>query len=82
MTHTSDPVREFMEAASVPRGASHASGTLERAEALLAAHPGVAGTDIYVAAVLGDGPPGPDGADAVAALEAAALIDRSLAETA
>ena len=38
--------------------------------------------EAFAGAVLGDGPPGPDGADAVAALAAAALIDRSLAETA
>jgi hypothetical protein len=54
MTHTSDPVHAFLEAASVPRDASHASGTLALAESLLAAHPEVAGSSIYTAAVLGD----------------------------
>lgn len=43
---------EFILAACVPRNA-HASGTLEAADAILAAHPEVAG-DIYAAAVLGD----------------------------
>jgi len=44
---------EFLIAASVPRSA-HASGTLEAADAVLAAYPDVAVGDIYVAAVLGD----------------------------
>jgi ankyrin repeat protein len=50
----SDPVAAFIEAACVPRDALHSSGTLERAEAILAAHPGVAHHDIYTSAVLGD----------------------------
>ena len=54
MTHTIDPVMEFLEAASVPRDASHATGTLEAAEAVLAAHPEVGGSGIHAAAVLGD----------------------------
>jgi ankyrin repeat protein len=49
-----DPVTAFLEAACVPRDAWHSSGTLERAEAILAAHPSVANADIYTAAVLGD----------------------------
>jgi ankyrin repeat protein len=49
-----DPVAAFIEAACVPRDASHTPGTLERAEAILAAHPEVAGADIYTAAVHGD----------------------------
>ena len=44
---------EFIVAACVP-SAAHSSGTLDDAEALLAAHPEVAADDIYVAAVLGD----------------------------
>jgi ankyrin repeat protein len=44
---------EFIVAASVPRSA-HASGTLEEAEAILAAKPEVAEHDIYAAAILGD----------------------------
>ncbi len=48
------PVAAFLTAACVPRDAWHASGTLERAEAILAAHPNVAGRNIHSAAVLGD----------------------------
>ena len=44
---------EFIVAACVARSA-HASGTLEEAEAILAAHPEVADGDISIAAVLGD----------------------------
>ena len=50
----SDPVAAFIEAASVPRDTLHSSGTLERAEAILAAHPDVASSNIYTAAILGD----------------------------
>jgi ankyrin repeat protein len=50
----SDPVAAFIEAACVPREASHTSGTLERAAAILAAHPEVAGNSIHTAAILGD----------------------------
>ncbi|HEX6751399.1 MAG TPA: ankyrin repeat domain-containing protein [Longimicrobium sp.] len=49
-----DPRAEFIEAASVPLDAWHASGTLDRAEELLAAHPRIADADIYTAATLGD----------------------------
>src|SRR5271170_4903307 len=50
----SDPVAAFIEAACVPRDSSHSSGTLERAEAILAAHPEVASTNIHTASILGD----------------------------
>ncbi len=50
----SDPVAAFLEAALVPRDVLHSSGTLARAEAILAAHPGVSHHNIYTAAVLGD----------------------------
>jgi ankyrin repeat protein len=50
----SDPRAAFIEAACVPRDSGHASGTLELAEAILAAHPGVATSDIHTAAILGD----------------------------
>jgi ankyrin repeat protein len=51
----SDPVEGFLVAACVPTdGAWHASGTLERAEAILKAHPKVAKANVYTAAVLGD----------------------------
>src|SRR5262245_38203682 len=52
---TGDALSTFMEAASVPLdGSGHASGTLDRAQEILAAHPEVATADIYAAAVLGD----------------------------
>jgi len=50
----SDPVGAFIEAACVPRDSMHSSGTLERAEAILAAHPEVASSNIYTTAILGD----------------------------
>jgi hypothetical protein len=49
-----DTVAAFIGAACVPRNAWHSSGTLERAEAILAAHPEVASSDIHTAAILGD----------------------------
>ena len=49
-----DPWPSFIEAACVPLDAGHGSGTLERAEAILAAHPEVASCDIHTAAILGD----------------------------
>jgi ankyrin repeat protein len=54
VTHAADPIAEFIRAACAPLDAGHASGTLERAEAILAEHPEIAGTNIYTAAVLGD----------------------------
>jgi ankyrin repeat protein len=54
MPSATDPAFDFLEAASVPRDAWHATGTLERAEALLAAHPSIATRDIFTAASLGD----------------------------
>jgi ankyrin repeat protein len=50
----SNPVAAFIEAACVPRDSLHSSGTLERAEAILAAHSQVASSDIHTAAILGD----------------------------
>jgi ankyrin repeat protein len=49
-----DPVAAFLVAATVPLDASHASGTLARAEAIRAAHPEVAGASLFTAAVWGD----------------------------
>jgi len=49
-----DAVAEFVEAACVPLDESHASGTLERAESILAQHPEIAGASIHSAAILGD----------------------------
>src|SRR5438067_2163453 len=54
LTNTADPVTAFIEAACVPLDGGHASGTLERAEAILAAHPEVESSNIYTAAILGD----------------------------
>jgi ankyrin repeat protein len=44
---------EFIIAASAPRSA-HPTGTLDEAEAILAANPEVAAADIYAVAILGD----------------------------
>jgi len=44
---------EFIAAACVPR-ADHASGTLDEADAILAAHPEVGAADVYAVAVRGD----------------------------
>jgi ankyrin repeat protein len=49
-----NPWAAFIKAACVPRDSGHASGTLEGAEAILAAHPNVASSDIHTAAILGD----------------------------
>ncbi len=51
----SDPVTEFLVAALVPRHGPHTGGTIDRADAIRTAHPGVASASIYTAAVLGDG---------------------------
>jgi hypothetical protein len=51
---THDALSGFIEAACVPLDGWHASGTLERAQAILAVHPEIAGADVYAAAVLGD----------------------------
>jgi ankyrin repeat protein len=53
-TGTGDPRAAFIEAACVPLDDWHASGTLERAEAILAENPEVATGDIHAAAILGD----------------------------
>ncbi|HEV2132923.1 MAG TPA: hypothetical protein VGR47_01545 [Terracidiphilus sp.] len=47
-----DPLSAFFEAACVDRHASHASGTLEHANAILARYPEVSTRSIYSAAVL------------------------------
>jgi hypothetical protein len=54
LASVSDPVAEFIVAACVPRDSRHASGTLDRAEAILAAYPEVARAGIHTAAILGD----------------------------
>src|SRR3954469_9137598 len=53
MTAT-DPVSAFVEAACVPLDSGHTSGTLERAEAIVAAHPDISSRSIHAAAILGD----------------------------
>jgi ankyrin repeat protein len=54
MINIGDPLAAFIEAACVPLDSGHASGTLERAEAILAEHPEVASSNIHTAAILGD----------------------------
>jgi ankyrin repeat protein len=49
-----DPVAAFIEFSCVPRNASHASGTLEHAEMILARYPHLAGSNIHTAAILAD----------------------------
>jgi ankyrin repeat protein len=49
-----DPLAAFIDAACVPLGSGHATGSLERAESILAAHPEVARASIHAAAILGD----------------------------
>ena len=52
--NTAHPVDEFLNEACVPLDNWHASGTLQKAEAIRAANPGVATGSVYAAAVLGD----------------------------
>jgi ankyrin repeat protein len=54
MVNVGDPLAAFIEAACVPLDSGHASGTLERAEAILAEHPEVASSNIHTAAILGE----------------------------
>jgi len=49
-----DPLAAFIDAACVPLDSSHASGTLERANDLLAAAPDLARRSVHAAAILGD----------------------------
>ncbi len=49
-----DPSAVFLEAACIPMGEWHSSGTLEAAQSLLAQKPEIAQANIYVAAALGD----------------------------
>jgi ankyrin repeat protein len=49
-----DPLTAFIDAACVPLESGHATGTLDSAEAILAAHPDIAAGDIHAAAILGD----------------------------
>jgi ankyrin repeat protein len=54
MTNPADMRAAFIEAACVPLDRSHASGTLDQADTILAQNPGVATSDIHTAAILGD----------------------------
>jgi ankyrin repeat protein len=54
VTTSEDARASFIDAACVPLDKAHVSGTLERAEAILAEHPEVATSDIHTAAILGD----------------------------
>jgi ankyrin repeat protein len=54
MPTPTDPIAAFIEAACVPRTTSHASGSLEQAEIMLARYPSIARSSIHVAAILGD----------------------------
>lgn len=47
-------INEFINAACVPLGTAHSSGSLTQAEAMLAADPGLGQKSIYTAAILGD----------------------------
>ena len=49
-----DPCAAFVEAACVPLDGWHGEGTLEDADAILAAHPELASRSIHAAAILGD----------------------------
>ena len=54
MSEEHDCVGAFIEPACVPPDAGHAPGTLDDAQAPLGSHPGLAGQNIYAAAILGD----------------------------
>src|SRR5688572_22328278 len=45
---------QFVEAACVPLDGGHGSGTLERAQAIVASHPELVTSSIHAAAVLGE----------------------------
>jgi ankyrin repeat protein len=50
----SGDINEFIQAACVPLDSGHATGSLEEAEAILAAHPQIPDANIYTAAILGN----------------------------
>jgi ankyrin repeat protein len=54
MTEPDDPLSAFLDAAGVPLDRGHATGTLETAETILAAHPELPDQNILAAAVVGD----------------------------
>jgi ankyrin repeat protein len=49
-----NPLADFIVAACIPLESGHVSGTLDRAEAILSAHPEIATSSIYTVAILGD----------------------------
>jgi ankyrin repeat protein len=49
-----DPAASFIDAACAPLDSGHGSGTLDRAQSILAEHPEVADSSIHAAAILGD----------------------------
>ena len=51
---TGDPISAFVKAACVPLDSGHASGNLDEANRLLAAHPDIGTASIFTAAILGD----------------------------
>ena len=51
---TQEVIADFIEAACVPLDAGRATGTLERANALLAGNPGLGASNIHTAAISGD----------------------------
>lgn len=53
-TPIGDPLAAFIIAATAPRDSAHRSGDLARAEALLAARPGISRANIHTAAIVGD----------------------------
>ena len=54
MSDPNDAVAAFLVAACVPLELSHASGTIDRAETIRAAHPDLPSRDLYAAAALGE----------------------------
>ena len=54
MATADDLAASFIEAACVPLDRAHVSGTLERANSILSAHPEIATSSVHTAAILGD----------------------------
>jgi ankyrin repeat protein len=54
VTDNAEPVAAFIVAACAPLDSGHSSGTLDRAQEILARHPEVATGSVHTAAILGD----------------------------
>jgi ankyrin repeat protein len=54
MNAIDNPLAAFIDAACVPLDSGHGSGTLDQANAILAAHPEIATQSVHTAAILGD----------------------------